>query len=231
MTPKGFVFALLILFTTGTNFGATIAYQPQDVNGTQNFGGSLGMDFIVNSPIEVTQLGVFDSGFNGVGGGTLVADLWSRNDGGTPLVPGDDTGIAIIASQTFSQGAPGTPVASTFNGAAGNLMKPITPLILNPGAYTIVGHGYGAGDSNGNAGTGNNPIGTDNGGGLLTFVGNGRFNGTAGAFPNSVDGGPANRYHAGTFEFQEPAAAVPEPATFGWALLALTGLAFYRRRR
>src|SRR2546423_1481323 len=44
-----------------------IAYQvPGGTLGNQAFGGSLGMDFNVNQPVVVTQLGVFDSGSDGL---------------------------------------------------------------------------------------------------------------------------------------------------------------------
>jgi hypothetical protein len=66
-----------------------------------------------------------------------------------------------------------------------------------------VASGYGNDEMNGNMGTGGGDWTTDDGGGLISFVGGGRF-GDANRpndYPNNVDGGPVNRYAAGTFVF------------------------------
>jgi hypothetical protein len=59
--------------------------------GNQEFGGSLGMDFEVNSDIVVTDLGAFDSGSDGLFLPIMV-EIWIR-DG--------DSGIEVIASEVF----------------------------------------------------------------------------------------------------------------------------------
>ena len=50
---------------------------------------------------------------------------------------------------------------------------------------------------------------------------------TAGLYPFSVDGGPANRYAAGTFIF----AVVPEPGTAALVMLGGVLVGSFRRRR
>ena len=66
----------------------------------------------------------------------------------------------------------------------------------------MVSYGHDANNRNGNIGTGNlKTWTTDDGGGLLTFVGSGRYGGSPGVFPATPDGGPADRYAAGTFEY------------------------------
>jgi hypothetical protein len=184
--------------TTGVGFeadpvgqGRVVAYGNRaGANGTQDYGGSLGHDFVVHSPIMVTRLGVFDSGADGLAL-PLVSQIWSRSgNSGTKL-----------AELPFTTASPGTLVGS-------NRMKDLaTPLLLGPGNYTAVGYGYGAAERNGNEGTGG-PFAAhkllDTGGGAISFVGTGRY-GTAGQFPATADGGPANRYSAGTFEFAAPA--------------------------
>ena len=155
--------------------------------GTQTFGGALGMDFVVNSPVRVTDLGVFDSGSDGLSR-TITAQMWSRSgNSGTRLV-----------EERFTQSDPGELIG-------GNRFKSLSePLELAPGDYTIVAYGYGSGEPNGNVGTGGPNASEktlDDGNGLLSFVGDSRFGLTAGAFPATVDNGPANRYSAGTFRF------------------------------
>jgi hypothetical protein len=171
--------------------GRVIAYgNLSGAGGTQDYGGSLGHDFVVHSPIVVTRLGVFDSGADGLAL-PLVSQIWSRNV--SPPVK--------LAELSFHSASPGALVGS-------NRMKDLaTPLTLMPGNYTSVGYGYGAAERNGNEGTGgpfasHKSLGT--GGGAISFVGAARY-GTAGQFPATVDGGPANRYSAGTFEFAAPA--------------------------
>src|SRR5438874_7994619 len=74
----------------------TVAYQvPGSTLGNQAFGGSLGMDFNVSQPVVVTQLGVFDSGSNGLQS-PLAARLYNR-----------DT-QAQVTSLSFAPGSTGT---------------------------------------------------------------------------------------------------------------------------
>ena len=75
----------------------------------------------------VTQLGVFDSGANGLNG-TITSQLW-RNDVSPPVK---------VAELIFDTANPGTLIA-------GNRFKPLaTPLFLTPGTYTISAFGYSA---------------------------------------------------------------------------------------
>ena len=175
------------------NFGPlTIALStPANTAGNQAFGLGLGMDFVVTQAVQMTELGVFDDLSNGIAAGvTLTVQLWQRNENGTPSNVADDTGTAVLASTTFTQGSPGTLTN-------GNRFKAITPITLAPGAYTINAHGFTSAERNGNGLTV-----TQSGGGALSFVGTSRYGATAGAFPASLDGGPAARYSAGTFRFR-----------------------------
>ena len=79
--------------------GAATAVTSSPTAGNQEFGGSLGWDFVVNSPINVTQLGVFDDNQDGMNL-TIGAAIFERNDNGTPGVSTDDTGVgAALAEQ------------------------------------------------------------------------------------------------------------------------------------
>lgn len=173
----------------------TTAYIiPSGTVGNQSFGGSLGHDFIVDKPIEVLELGVFDDGSDGLTL-DLVAELWTRDDGGTPDDPGDDSAGELVTTLAFNSVDPGIL-------EDGSRLKSLeSPLDLAPGSYTMVAHGYGDGESNGNQGSVDLSLTTDDGDGSLRFVGGGRF-GDAGSWPTSPDGGPANRYAAGTFKFR-----------------------------
>lgn len=170
----------------GGGRGATIAYSVADgTSGTQVFGGALGMDFAVLEAISMKELGVFDDDSDGLNR-TITAELWSRDGNGSGVV---------LASETFTSGSPGTL-------EAGHRFKPLpSPLTLEPGAYTIVAYGYGADEHNGNSG-GNGDFTTSNeGGGLIQFVGSSRFGSAGGGWPDSEDGGGPARYGAGTFKF------------------------------
>jgi hypothetical protein len=118
--------------------------------------------------------------------------------------------FTLLATLDFSPGDEGMPMDSSF-------FKPLDTPVMLPAGFTgtIVASGYGGIEPNGNT-NGGNPIWyTDDGGGLISFVGGGRFGNPAdpSAFPKTVDGGPPNRYAAGTFIFKATGgdAALPPP--------------------
>ncbi|MDG2488989.1 MAG: PEP-CTERM sorting domain-containing protein, partial [Roseibacillus sp.] len=123
--------------------------------------------------------------------------------------------------------------AISLNGNDGSLedgtrfVALVSPLTLPAGFQgSIVAQGYNSSERNGNAGTGSTPGTTDDGGGAISFVGGSRFGpGGVFAYPTSVDAGPANRYHAGNFDFN----VVPEPSAS--ALFGLAAIGLLRRRR
>ena len=181
----------------------TTAYGiPGGTVGTQSYAGSLGMDFEVLRPIEVTDLACFDSGSNGLSR-TITVVLWSRNQNGTPEDTANDVQGTVRASQTFTAASPGTL-------SGGQRFKPLAaPVTLAPGSYTIVAYNYGATELNGNSAEFNNN--TNSGNGALRFTGSSRYGVTTppasvtASWPGTPDGGPAARYGAGSFRFQEAA--------------------------
>ena len=193
---------------------AVIAYDiAGGTAGNQAYGNVLGADFNVEYAINVTALGAFDSGSDGMGA-TITTQLWSRNEGalvGTArsnYLDDSAGGSAPLASATFTPGDPGVL-------EGGNRFKDIPGggLILQPGPYTIVAYGYNAAEYNGNMGVANPvfPGGTMNdGGGSISFVGFGRH--TDFSIGGTVDTGPANRFGTGTFKF-EAADPLPVPIT------------------
>lgn len=187
--------------------GPQVAYVvPANTTGKQIFTGSLGMDFDVRESIRVDQLGAFDSGSNGLSR-RITVELWSRNNGGTPSSPNDDTGGAVLTSLVFDGANPGEL-------RGGSRFKALPePMVLPAGSYTIVAHGYGFGEplqNGGVAGTGT----TTGGGGVLDFVGTSRWGATAGQFPTNVDA-HVNQYGAGTFIYEAISSGPPAIAPSG----------------
>jgi hypothetical protein len=182
---------------------------------------TLGLDFDVNLPIDVTALGVFDSLGDGLIG-TLSVAIFDRN-------------TQLIVGPTLSfTGSGDTLVGATR-------FRSITPLMLLPGNYTVGSWGYGSGaDPNGCSFCGNQfTLSTeDTGGGLITFVGSGRTSpyspppgGAYPIYPTNI--GPSNVWHAGNFQFTG-ISAIPEPGTlgmFGLGGATLLGLIKLRARR
>jgi len=165
--------------------------------GNQAFGGSLGADFVVDQTIRVLELGAFDSGSDGLSR-AITVKMWSREDSGTPEVPADDSGIAVLAEVEFTPNFPGD-----LRGGYRTISL-TDPLVLEPGAYTIVAGGYGPGEPNGNNGTPGMSTTEDP---IITFVGGSRYGTDPLSYPDTPDGGPANRYAAGTFAFEIPGGA------------------------
>ena len=118
---------------------------------------SVGLEFVVNPAfgIQVLDLGIYDSGQDGItGGGTLSTVIF-------------DAAQTLLVQMDFTAASPGT-----LTGAY--LFKPLpAPLHLAPGTYTIVGYGFNASDPVHNSfisGTG--PTfdgGTGPGGALISF--------------------------------------------------------------
>jgi PEP-CTERM motif len=201
--------------------GGTIAYGSDIQIGNQTYTGSLGLDFNVDSPIDIIRLGVFDSGGDGIAG-TLSVAIFDRN-----------TQSVVGPQLNFSSFLPGLLIGGY------RFQDLETSLTLDAGQYSVVAWGFGVSDRNGNVGcnglnvttcTGDSITGPlmDDGGGLISFVGPNRFGATAGAYPATLETDSlSNRYLAGTFEFN----AVPEPGTLGVAGLLLVALGIWRRRR
>ena len=182
---------------------------PSGTVGTQAFGEPLAVDFIVTTPITVSSLGAFDSAGDGFIG-TITTELWSRSG---------DTGIAILASDTFSLLDGSLEGGHRFKDLQGNV-------ILAPGEYSIVSHGYSADDLMGNTGGEINQW--DNQNLAIDFIGSSRFGdpGTAGSFPTNLDGNSA-QYVAGSFGYT----VIPEPGSISLLALIATFVALRRRRK
>jgi len=201
--------------------GGTQAYFTSDTTGNQAWTGNLGVDFNVNSAITVTQLGAFDSGGLGFDPGITVG-LYQRLPGGDPNTDYNGT---LLASVTIT-GTQGT-VSGNYR-----FVDLTTPLTLQAGYYDVDAVGFNSTnlDLNENGG-GGSLIQTNDGGGLVSFVGSGRFDGNSALdYPTLTtdDQGfntSAHVFGGGSFIFS-PASAVPEPssiALFGIGGIALIG--------
>ncbi len=190
-----------------------IAYDVAAQTGNQYSTGSLGMDFDVNNPIEITALGVFDSGADGLHG-TLYAAIYDRN-----------TGTQVVPPIAFTPSDPGNLIGgSRFKNLA-------SEILLGVGQYSIVSWGYDS-DANGNW-TYTPPITLptlNDGGGVISFVGHGRWDGDAGVYPTDVGNDyPANLFLAGTFAYDTSVDPAPVPATVLLLGSGLLGLGLLRR--
>jgi len=176
-----------------SQFSGELAYKiEQGTIGNQNYTGALGLDFIVEETIRVLELGAFDSGADGLKR-PITVSMWSRDDMETPDEVNDDLGLEVLAQIEFGPGNEGDLRDAHRTIALED------ELVLEPGAYTIVASGYGAGEPNGNVGTPGMSLTEDP---IITFVGGGRYGNDATAYPGVPDGGPENRYAAGTFAFE-----------------------------
>jgi hypothetical protein len=177
--------------------------------GTQNFNGPLGLDFDVITPITITDLLAFDDDADGWASAQVQVGIFDRN-----------SGTLISQSVTFSSSNVGILSGGSYRSLS------ITSLNLNAGQYSIVAQGFNGDDLLNNSNGGATSPTTDSGGGLISFVGGARFGFESTlAYPTNPDGGPANKYGAGSFSFQP----VPEPTIISSALLGL-GLLFRRKR-
>jgi hypothetical protein len=176
---------------------ATIAYLDPAVAGNQSFQGSLGQNFRVNSPIIVTQLGVFDSDQDGIAGTLSVAIFSSTGSQVTPVLQFSGLAGPLILGDRF------LPLPSA--------------VVLAPGDYSLTTAPWGA-NLNGNAFfPGFAPPILDSGGGAITFTGSGFL--TGGGLQYLPPAGlPSDQFNAGTFLFTTQA---PEPAS---AILLAMGL-------
>lgn len=160
----GLAATCFLLFITPNVSAGFQAYFTSDTTGNQGFGGNLGVDFNVNSRIVVTELGAFDSGGLGFSPGITVG-LYQRLPGGDP---NDDHTGTLLASVT---------IVGTAGTVSGNyrFVNLTTPLTLQPGYYDVDAVGFNGTNLNLNENSGGVSIQTNSGGGLLSFVGSGRF--------------------------------------------------------
>ena len=204
--------ALALLALAGTSEAATIAFDFTQT-GNQDWTGRLGNYFDVDSPIEITALGVFDDPPPGLVNGIDVGIF-------------DVTADTLLFSITIGPGSPGTLINNTR-------FVDIAPFALDVGSYAVVAVGFGTDDPNYNTnippGT---PVTVNTGGGLISIPN------PSGLYDSNTDLGtdltgvsPGDwTFGGGSFQFQA-ATPVPEPSTVALLLgPGLLGVGLIRRR-
>ena len=163
---------------------AAVYSTPTTTAGNQAWGGTLGLDFTVNSSVQVNSLGAFNSTKTGITTNINVA-IFNR--------------IGTIVSPTVN-----------FSGTTGTdsyLYKTVSPFILTPGSYQIGAWGYNGADMNYNSQGGASSISFDSFGGKLSATGT-RYAFAAGGIGDLMDAG-ATRYGAASMIVSNPAPNTP----------------------
>lgn len=236
MFAKAFITLACALAVSQAHAGAAVySGSAPALAGNQAFGGMLGLNFTIKSGLfQLTHLGVFDDGANGLSR-TIKVGLFERVGSNWVTVAGLalGAGTANVNKEQF-----------IFKSLSGQ------PIILDAGTYSIQASGYGSGERNFNTNvTGTNnlngadltkPIEFNTFGGLLdnldsVFSNSSTLGGTIseGTFPNCTGTETdcffrhASAFGAGTLILNQ----VPEPASLMLMSLGLFGLAATGRRR
>ncbi len=194
-----------------------IAYDvPAGTFSSQFIINPLGMDFDVNSTLRVTALGVFDSGQDGLAFAT-------------PVYIYDRTTQLSVVSEVIPTGT----ATTLINGS--RFVNLPTPFVLNAGFQGSIVEDPNTTDGNFNTVGGASASTLNTGGGLISFVGLSRVGDNGpGTYPARLDGGPAARYYAATFEYAAGATASTTPEPGAMALmtgLGIVGSGMVARRR
>jgi hypothetical protein len=222
--PLALVASVIFASIAVTANADVIAYTDPSGQGTQLLGinENLALNFSINSPITVTELGMF----NASGSGTITAP----------------TEVVIFNTATNTEVTPVVTFLGSYTpaGLGFDVFQAIAPVVLGPGSYEVDALWNGT-VLNGNLNTGSStgPI-LNSGGGALTFTG-ASYDASSVLDDPSTCGplGPCqpppaqfSQFDAGTFEFQPGAAtAVPEPSPFLPLLAGLLTTAFLVRFR
>ncbi len=150
------VMAGLVLAVSISARADFIMHSANETTGNQVWGGvGLTFDVVAPSGIEVLELGIYDSGHDGIGGDATLSTVLFDTATETSLGQMDFTGLD----------------SGTWDATSNDWFKPLaSPLVLSPGQYTIVGYGWDSGNNEHNSNNvGGGPT-FDSGGGSISFV-------------------------------------------------------------
>jgi hypothetical protein len=199
------VAATLAMAITGPSSAAVLQIDTSSPTpyGNQAYSG-VGVEFTVNSPIDVYALGIFEPTGSVIGAAALTADLMTL------------TGT-VLASQTFTSAASGSPNGNGYS------FTSIAPLKLADGTYYLMGYGWDPNNQEHNSNVNGSPDIFNTAGGLVSFVeavwgGSGDPPGTR---PTNTYGPTApNFFSAANIDF----AAAPLPSTWTMLIAGFVGL-------
>ena len=126
-----------LLFASMTQ-AQIIAYDTPIQGGNQGYGGNLGIDFDVNSPILVTSLGVFDSLADGITGPIQVG-IFNR-----------DTTALVGTTCTFTTATNASTTRINSNQFCTAASHGFAGFLLPIGHYSVVARGFSDADKDGN---------------------------------------------------------------------------------
>ena len=173
----------------GVNDYTSLAYQTSTSQGIQSHQGALGMEFDLSSPITINTLGAYDHNSDGIAG-TIQVGIFDRN-----------TQTVVAGLETSISGS-NDPLIDNHR------VRSITPVVLQPGNYMMVAKGFNAVDLNGNLGIVSAVKSTDDANGTIQFLMNNyysvNYDVNSFDYPTIADGGPVNKYSAGTFGYTIP---------------------------
>jgi len=198
------VFCFTLLFAVNAQ-SAVIMNSSQSNTGNQ-FHSAVGLEFVVHSSIQVSELGVYDHGSNSISGSATLLSTVLFNAAQTSL-----------AQRDFTLASPGT-----FDAGSNYLFKALDTLLsLAPGTYTLAAYGFNSSNLEHNSKNGGSPDIFNTGGGLISHTKDvwSTSYATAPSFPTNTDGNNNNYFGGPNMKFD--ASPVPAP---GALCLALTGV-------